>query len=68
MFGRPDAVDADVFFVRDLAERLGVRKNVLGTMARLARRAEGRILALPVGERHKALLSSLLDYSLARRA
>jgi len=68
VFGRPDALDTDVLFVRDLAERLGVRKDVLGTMAKLARRAEGRIRALPVGERHRALLSSLLDYSLSRRA
>lgn len=68
VFGRAGATVADVRFVRDLAGRLGVRDDVLGVVAGLARRAAGRIRALPVSARHKELLLSLLDYSLARRS
>jgi geranylgeranyl diphosphate synthase type I len=68
VFGRGDASDDDVRFVRNLAERLGVRADVLEVAAGLARRAAERIRRLPVAERHRDLLLSLLDYSLSRRS
>jgi len=68
VFGREGATVADIRFVRDLAGRLGVRDDVLGVAAGLARRAAGRIASLPVSARHRELLLSLLDYSLARRS
>lgn len=67
VFGRPDATEEDIRYVRDLAERLGVREGVGLVMARQARRAGGEIRALPVRERHRGLLRGLLDYSLNRR-
>jgi geranylgeranyl diphosphate synthase, type I len=66
--GRPDATDADVLFVRDLAERLGVRADVQQVMERLGRRAAAEVRALPVREEHREILQSLLDYSLSRRS
>ena len=68
VFGRPDASDADICFVRDLAERLGVREDVQRVMARLGRRAAAEVRALRIGEKHREILQSLLDYSLSRRS
>lgn len=68
VFGRGDATEADILFVRGLAGRLGVREDVAGVAAGLARRAEAGIRALPVGEKHRATLKGLLDYSLGRRS
>lgn len=68
VFGCADATDADIRFVRDLAERLGVREDARQVMFRLGRRAEEEILALPVRERHRDVLLSLLEYSLSRRS
>lgn len=68
VFGRAEATDADILFVRDLAERLGVREGVRQVMARLGRRAAAKVEALPVGEKYRQILQSLLDYSLSRRS
>jgi geranylgeranyl diphosphate synthase type I len=67
VFGRTDASDEDVFRVRDMAERLGVRDDVGRVMERIAGRAGRAIRKLPVAAKHRALLDSLLDYSLSRR-
>lgn len=66
--GRSDATEAEVRFVRDLAERSGVRENVRKLMARLARRAGDGIQALPVEPEHRRILEGLLAYSLDRRS
>lgn len=66
LFGRPDATDADIRFVQDLAERLGVREDVRAVMDRLGRRARRRIGALPVRKEHRDILQGLLEYSLGR--
>ena len=68
IFGHADATGTDILFVRELAARLGVRKDVLGVMVRLGRRAAAEIQALPVGEKYRAILQSLLDYILSRRS
>jgi geranylgeranyl diphosphate synthase type I len=68
VFGRADATDADILFVRGLAARLGVRQDVRRVMIRLGRRAATEIQALPVGEKYRAILQSLLDYILNRRS
>jgi geranylgeranyl pyrophosphate synthase len=68
VFGYADATDADIRFVRNLADRLGVREDARQVMSRLGRRAGEEILALPVGEGHREILLSLLEYSLNRRS
>lgn len=68
VFGRPDASEEDIAFVRDLAGRTGAREAVRGVMDRLGRRAARDIGSLPVGERSRALLEGLLDYLLNRRS
>jgi len=68
VLGRRDATDADIGFVRDLAERLGVREDVRRVMDRLGRRAGRKIRALPVGEGHRVILKGLLAYSLDRKS
>jgi geranylgeranyl diphosphate synthase type I len=68
VFGRGDATEADILFVRDLAGRLGVREDVARVAAGLGRQVEAGIRALPVGEKNREILRSLLDYSLGRRS
>jgi geranylgeranyl diphosphate synthase type I len=68
VFGRADASDADILFVRDLAERLGARQDVRLVMERLGRRAAAVARTLPAGKKHSDVLGSLLDYSLSRRS
>ncbi len=68
VFGRPGATEADIEFVRELAQRLGVRQDVQQTMIRLGRRAGGCIQALPIREKHRQTLQGLLAYSLTRRS
>jgi len=68
IFGRPDAPDADVLYFRELAERLGVREDVRRVMARLGRRAEASLRALPVDPRHRRILQGLLEHGLSRRS
>jgi len=68
IFGRPDATEADIRFVRGLAERLGVREDVRRVMVRLGRRAGERIRALPVRENHREILQGLLEYILNRKS
>jgi geranylgeranyl diphosphate synthase type I len=67
VFGCPAATDDDILFVRDLAERLGVREEVRRVMARFAARAGSAIRALPVPEKCRGILRGLLEYSLNRR-
>jgi geranylgeranyl diphosphate synthase, type I len=68
IFGRPAAPDADIRFVRDLAERLGVREEVRKTMARLGRRVRLEIGALPVRPAHRDILDGLRAYVLSRQS
>jgi geranylgeranyl diphosphate synthase type I len=68
IFGRPGATDADIGFVKDLADRSGVREEVRRVMLRLARRAAREIAALPVRDRHRELLRGLLAYIVERRS
>ena len=56
----------DIRFVRDLAERAGVRREVGLVMARLGRRAGREIAALKVREEHREVLRGLLGYILDR--
>ena len=67
IFGRPDAPDADILFVRGLAERLGVREEVRRIMAGLGRRAAASIRSLDVDDRRRAALLSVLAHGLSRR-
>ncbi len=67
VFGRPDASEADILQLRNLAARLGVREDVLRVMERYANRALKAIRKLPVAEKYRRILESLLDYSLSRR-
>lgn len=67
IWGRPDAPDPDILFVRDLAERLGVREEVNRVAVRLAERAGAMIRALPVAPRHREILHRLLQHGLSRR-
>ena len=67
VFGRPDASDEGVLKVREMAERLGVRVDVARVMERLAGRAGRAIRRLPVAAKPRAVLESLLEYSLSRR-
>ena len=62
VFGREAATEKEIAFVRDMAMRLGARKEVGRVMARLGRRAETEIGALPVGEKHRLLLEELLGF------
>jgi geranylgeranyl diphosphate synthase type I len=68
VFGCGGATEADIAFVRGLAERLGARENARRVMARLGRRAGSEIGALPVRDGHRALLRGLLEYILARKS
>jgi len=68
VFGRAEATDADIRFVRDLADRLGVREDVQRIMARFGRRAASGVRSLPLAERHLETLQSLLEYVLSRRS
>jgi geranylgeranyl diphosphate synthase type I len=68
IFGCAGSTDADIGFVRDLAERLGVREDVRGVMVRLGRRAGARIRALPVRENHRKILQGLVEYILSRKS
>jgi geranylgeranyl diphosphate synthase type I len=68
VFGRPDASDEDIAFVRDLAARTGAWDEVRSVMLRIAGRAAREIRALPVGPAHRALLEGLLAYLLSRRS
>ncbi len=68
IFGCGGATEADIRFVRDLAERLGVREDVRQVMARLGRRAGEGIRALPVRESHREILQGLLGYIVSRRS
>jgi len=68
IFGHPDAPDADILFVRDLAERLGVRREVRQVMNGLAERAGRAIRSLAVEAGHRQALQTLLDQSLSRRS
>jgi geranylgeranyl diphosphate synthase type I len=68
IFGRPDAPDADILFVRGLAERLGIREEVRRIMAGLGRRAAASIRSLDVDARRRAALLSVLAHGLSRRS
>lgn len=68
VFGRPDASKQDILFVRNLAGRLGVREDVRRVMERFGRRAAAAIRELPLEEKHRGILQSLLSYSLARKS
>jgi geranylgeranyl diphosphate synthase type I len=68
VFGNPAATEADIEFVRDLAERSGVRESVRRTMLRLARRAAGEIEGLPVRDAHREILRGLLAYIIDRKS
>lgn len=67
VFGCAGATEADIRFVRDLADRLGIREDVRQVMARLGRRAAEEIRALPVRENHREILLGLLAYIAGRR-
>jgi len=66
VFGRPDASDRDVLYVRKLAERLGVREDAQRIMERFGRRAAAAVRELPIEKKFRAVLQGLLDYSLTR--
>ena len=68
IFGSAGATEEDIRFVRDLAERLGVREDVRRVMARLGRRAGEEIRALPVRESHREILQGLLAYIVSRKS
>jgi geranylgeranyl diphosphate synthase type I len=68
VFGRPDASDGDIAFVRDLAAKTGARDEVRRIMLRYGGRAAREIRALPVRDVHRALLEGLLTYLLGRRS
>jgi geranylgeranyl diphosphate synthase type I len=66
VFGRRDATADDLRFVRNLAERLGVRRDVRRVLDRFDRRAGRGIDALPVRGVHKNALRGLLLYNRSR--
>jgi geranylgeranyl diphosphate synthase type I len=66
LFGNPEATKADIGFVRDLVERLGIREEVRLVMVRLAGRVTREIAALPIGEKHREVLRGLLEYIVDR--
>jgi len=68
IFGRPDAPDADILFVRALAARLGIREEIRRIMAALGRRAAASIRSLDVDDRRRAALLSVLAHGLSRRS
>jgi geranylgeranyl diphosphate synthase type I len=68
IFGRPDAPDADILVVRDLAERLGIREEIRRVMTALGRRAAASIRSLDVDSRRRAALLSVLAHGLGRRS
>jgi geranylgeranyl diphosphate synthase type I len=68
IFGRTDAPDADILFIRDLAERLGIREEVRRIMAGLGRRAAASIRSLAVDDRRREALLGVLAHGLSRRS
>jgi geranylgeranyl diphosphate synthase, type I len=66
VFGRAEASESDIAFVRELAERLGVREEVSRVMSGLGRRAEASLRGLSFGPRYARILQSLLDHGLSR--
>ncbi len=68
VFGCAGATEEDIRFVRDLAERLGIREEVRRVMARLGRRAGEEIRALPIRARHREILQGLLEYLVSRKS
>lgn len=67
VFGRADASEEDVRFVRELALRYGVDGEVRKTMARYGARARAAIRSLPIEAALREVLESLLEFSLTRR-
>jgi geranylgeranyl diphosphate synthase type I len=68
IFGCAGATEENIRFVQDLAERLGIREEVRQVMARLGRRAEEEIRALPVRDSHRQILQGLLEYIVSRKS
>jgi geranylgeranyl diphosphate synthase type I len=68
IFGDTEAPDADILFIRDLADRLGVREEVGEVMAGLGGEAAAALQILPIGPRHRGILQSLLDQGLNRKS
>ncbi len=67
VFGNPEAGKAGIAFARGLAEATGARAEVRSRIATYRNRAAGRIRALPVAPRVRAVLEGLLEDSLSRR-
>lgn len=67
VFGRPDASDEDVRFVRELALHYGVDVDVGEIMARYGSQARAALRSLGVAGKHQEVLETLLEFSLTRR-
>ena len=67
IFGRPDVSRNDILYVRDLVNRYGIVEDIRKTMDLYGRRAKNVIRLLPISDRHKTVLDSLLVFNLTRR-
>lgn len=67
VLGRPDVSEEDLERVREMARRSGAVSSLARTMSRLEKEARRIIAGLPVAARHREVLETLLDFSLARR-
>lgn len=68
IFGRPDLGLDDIETVRTMARRHGIVDDIRAIMRRYGRRAGAAVRALPVPDRFREVLNTLLDFSLARRS
>jgi geranylgeranyl diphosphate synthase, type I len=67
VFGNPRITPAMVDEVKDMVERLGVRRDLTARMRRLRREAMARIDELPDGGSSRRILRDLVEFSLDRR-
>jgi geranylgeranyl diphosphate synthase type I len=67
IYGKLDIRTNDVAYVRSLVGRYGILDEISRVMGRYARQAKTIIGSLPVADRYKAVLTSLLDFSLRRQ-
>jgi len=66
IFGRQDISRKDILAVRDLVSRYGILEDIRKTMDRYGRRVKNVVRSLPISDRHKSVLDSLLVFSLTR--
>ncbi len=68
VFGRTDASERDILYVRSLAESHGIAADIRRSMKGYAQRARRLIERLPVKAAHREVLESFLDFNIRRKS